>query len=79
MEANNDQSAIPNSDEITQIIVCNSCLPDLPSFVNPLDWQKLKVGLTSLGLQVWCRRCDVNVCHIDFEGADHPANTTRKD
>ena len=32
------------------------------------DYTKLDVGFTESGLQVWCRRHDTNVVHIDFEG-----------
>jgi hypothetical protein len=28
-------------------------------------------------LQIWCKRHESNVAHIDFEGANHPANQTR--
>ena len=31
------------------------------------DYTKLDVGFTESGLQVWCRRHDTNVVHIDFE------------
>ncbi len=39
---------------------------------------QLSVGWTVLGIQVWCRVHDVNVCHIDFEGKKHPASLSRK-
>ncbi len=26
-----------------------------------------EVGFTSLGIQIWCIRHNINVCHIDFE------------
>ena len=32
------------------------------------EYSKLDVGFTNIGLQVWCRRHEINVCHIDFEG-----------
>jgi len=38
----------------------------------------LEAGLTPIGIQVWCRTHDANIVHVDFEGAKHPANTTRK-
>jgi hypothetical protein len=28
----------------------------------------LEVGWTPKGLQVWCKRCERNVLHLDFEG-----------
>jgi len=38
----------------------------------------IEAGFTPLGIQVWCRRHDANMVHVDFEGMTHPANTTRK-
>ena len=32
------------------------------------DYSRLDIGFTSIGVQVWCRRHDVNVVHIDFAG-----------
>jgi hypothetical protein len=40
--------------------------------------QDLEAGFTPLGIQVWCRACDANILHVDFEGQKHPANTTAK-
>src|ERR1700704_4380603 len=38
--------------------------------------QLLKVGFTKYGLQVWCARPEINICHINFEGQQHPADLT---
>lgn len=46
--------------------------------VSPGDYQRLEVGSSPIGLQVWCRRHDVNVLHVDFEGRKMVANMTRK-
>ena len=32
------------------------------------SYSQLDVGFTDIGLQVWCRRHDGNVAHLDFEG-----------
>ena len=45
--------------------------------VSPGDYQRLEIGSTPLGFQVWCRRHDVNVIHADFEGRKITANMTR--
>lgn len=37
----------------------------------------IECGWTLLGFQVWCRRHDCNIIHVDFEGRKHPANLTR--
>jgi hypothetical protein len=77
--AQKDQSVkrISNTLEIKAFIHCNSCTPDKPSGTSPAAWSRLDVGFTQWGLQVWCRRCECNVCNIDFEGAQHPADMTR--
>lgn len=67
---------IPNTCEIQQYFHCGTCLPQMPEGVSPQQWASLEVGFTDIGLQVWCKRCDKNVCHIDFEGHCHPANLT---
>ena len=44
---------------------CGQCMADPGS--------ALDVGWTKEGIQVWCRRCDINVMHMDFQGRKHPA------
>lgn len=67
---------LSNKCEITLYLHCRKCVDEIPDDVNPKDWAQLEVGWTSEGLQVWCRRHECNVVHIDFEGQQHPANTT---
>ena len=69
------ESEIPATKEIMSFCHCGKCFPDRPSDMSPADWMKIEVGFTPLGIQVWCKRCEVNVMHIDFQGAQHPANT----
>jgi hypothetical protein len=71
--------------EILAFIHCSFCVREIVDKVqetgepqSPAEYQKLEIGWTQLGLQVWCRRHDCNVMHIDFEGQRHPANTTYK-
>jgi hypothetical protein len=70
---------IPNSNEIISFFHCRRCLEEIPDGVAPREWAQNEVGFTKLGLQVWCRRHDANVIHIDFQGVQHPANTGRKE
>jgi hypothetical protein len=58
---------------------CRQCMQEKPDGISPADWSKLDVGSTPIGFQVWCRRCEANVLHIDFEGHTHPANSKRLD
>jgi hypothetical protein len=45
---------------------------------SPSTYARLSVGWTQLGLQVVCNRHDLNVAHIDFEGAQHPADQSKE-
>jgi hypothetical protein len=67
-----------NSDQIGAFMHCALCLKERPSNQSPLEWARLSVGWTPVGLQVWCVRHDCNVLHVDFEGQKHPADMTRK-
>ena len=60
--------------QIGAYIHCGQCLREKPPGVSPRDWAQLEVGFTGPGLQVWCKRHEINVMHIDFEGHVHPAN-----
>jgi hypothetical protein len=70
--------AIPNTREIKLFFHCANCLPHLPQGVSPQEWAQIECGWTELGFQVWCRRCNCNIIHVDFEGEKHRANVTRK-
>lgn len=60
-----------NEKEITAFFHCAAC-------VAAGQGSDIEAGFTPLGVQVWCRRHDANICHIDFEGTKHPWNATRK-
>ena len=63
---------------ITAYMHCKQCVNELPEGTSPQEYSSLEVGWTKRGLQVWCFRHKVNVCHIDFEDARHPANDQAK-
>lgn len=67
---------IPNTDEIKMFFHCANCFDDMPDGTSPREWSSIEAGWTKLGLQVRCKRCDLNIIHIDFEGQKHPANLT---
>jgi hypothetical protein len=56
---------------------CAQCMEDKPANISPRDWAQIEAGWTDHGLQVWCKRHETNILHIDFEGQQHPANTNR--
>jgi len=66
----------PTANSIKAFMHCRHCLAEKPRSISPRDWSKIEVGWTEIGLQVWCRRHECNVLHVDFEGRTHPANVT---
>jgi hypothetical protein len=63
-----------NERAIVLFFHCTLCADD-PSGPLPSD---IECGWTTLGFQVWCRRHDCNIIHVDFQGNKLPANLTRK-
>ena len=57
---------------IEQNIICSKCETEF--LLGSTDsralqeYSRLDIGFTSIGVQVWCRRHDANVVHIDFAG-----------
>ena len=47
---------------------CKKCAIELPKGVSPRDFQRIQLGWTKPGLQVWCVRHDVEIVHLDFLG-----------
>ena len=68
---------LPHGMSIGTFFNCGLCLAELPDGQSPEEYDYLNIGLTPWGIQVWCRRHDCNVVHIDFEGQNHPAWTYR--
>lgn len=67
---------IPNTNQIHLYIHCALCLEAWPKDEGPRTWQRLSIGWTKQGLQIWCARHECNIMHIDFQGIQHPANTS---
>ena len=59
---------LPTTLEIKGYLQCGKCEDSCPPDKSMRDYQQLDVGLTSEGLQVWCRRHNLNVLHFDFRG-----------
>lgn len=63
---------------ITHPIVCAKCseevLQGLSNGLSMQDYAALDIGFTDVGIQVWCRRHNINVCHVDFQGNRLPAD-----
>ena len=65
---------VPNSKQIRMFLHCRNCYGDCPPGTSPEEWQSVEVGWTKIGIQVWCRRCNTNIVHVDFESRKHPVN-----
>ena len=57
---------------IEQNIICSKCETEFllgsTDSRSLQDYSRLDIGFTNIGVQVWCRRHDANVVHIDFVG-----------
>lgn len=56
--------------QIKAFFHCAKCMPDRPPDLSPREWVQLEAGFTKVGVQVWCKRCELNVIHIDFQGGE---------
>lgn len=68
-----DENNTIRESEITSFFHCRECIKCKPPTISPREWAQNEVGFTRRGIQVWCKRHEINVCHIDFEGQQHPA------
>jgi len=73
------EKKVSNNNAIEMYLHCNKCLSEINDTgmkITPKDYAKISIGFTDVGIQLWCDRHDCNVAHIDFEGHQHPANTS---
>lgn len=70
---------IPAKDSIDLFFHCAECLKTLPPGMSPSEWSSIEAGWTRAGFQVRCKRHDLNIIHVDFEGQRHPANLAGRD
>ena len=64
---------IPITNKIAMYLHCKECLDSLPDNTSPREHASLEAGWTKIGLQLWCKRHEMNIMHVDFEGQQHPA------
>ena len=50
---------------------CDKCIKEKPEDISPRDYAELEAGWTEQGFQVWCKRHEMNIIHVDFEGQQH--------
>lgn len=56
------RASLPN--KIVRYFHCARCLRELPEGQSPRDWAQLEVGMTETGVQVWCKRHNINVLNL---------------
>lgn len=62
---------VPN--EIVRYMHCGKCLREMPQGESPSSWARLDAGITEKGMQLWCRRHEVNVALIEWADATDKA------
>tara|TARA_Y100001980_G_C14264530_1_gene104787 strand:+ start:45 stop:299 length:255 start_codon:yes stop_codon:yes gene_type:complete len=66
--------------KIDSYVACTKCakeVADIEPKISLQDYAAIDVGFTNWGLQVWCRRHQVNIVHLDFGGQQLPADFRR--
>ncbi len=46
---------------------CRNCEKTRPRKMSRCEYSRLDIGMTATGLQVWCRRCELEVGHFTPE------------
>ena len=67
----------PNIDSYVACTKCAKEVADIEPKISLQDYAAIDVGFTNWGLQIWCRRHQVNIVHIDFGGVQLPADFRR--
>ncbi len=57
--------------KIVKFFQCGLCCEEVPEGVSMQEYALYECGWTVEGFQVWCRRHDANIIHMDFEGQKH--------
>lgn len=70
--ANKHKAGVRHSMILTYIH-CAMCCEEVPEGVSMQEYALEEVGLTKVGIQIWCRRHNANILHLDFEGFRHPS------
>ena len=65
---------------ITNYLACTKCAAEIETLNPPQslqDYSQTDAGFTDWGVQIWCRRHQVNIVHIDFQQQRLPADFRR--
>lgn len=63
----------PREPKIVTYLHCALCCEDVPEGMSMQEYAMMEVGFTVEGIQIWCRRHNASVVHLDFEGQKFPA------
>jgi hypothetical protein len=55
---------MPDSPAIRFYAHCRNCAPQKPRKQSMSEWARIDCGLTDSGIQVWCKRCAMEVAHF---------------
>ena len=45
---------------------CEKCMYEKPDGVSPREYGNYEIGMTDYGLEIWCKRHDVRVTHMNL-------------
>jgi hypothetical protein len=55
--------------KIEMFFHCKQCMKELDNLeMTPREYADLEAGWTKKGFQVWCKRHELNIIHVDFMG-----------
>ena len=57
--------------EIKMYIHCKKCMSELPEGTSRAEFSSQETGWTDSGLQVWCKRHDCSILHLEHFEIGH--------
>lgn len=64
-EDNNKAQVVVTMKQIKFYFHCRKCLEELPVGWSPQEYALIEIGITETGIQVWCRRHDIEITHLE--------------
>ena len=58
--------AKPEKPEIVEYFHCAKCMDEKPDYVTPQEYTNYEVGLTMFGIQVWCKKHNIEVVYLNL-------------
>lgn len=58
-----------SKNKIEMFFHCKKCMKEVDNLhMSPREYAEVEVGWTKKGFQVWCKRHEMNIVHVDFLG-----------